>query len=327
MNHPIHAIFVHFPAGLIPVAVFFFLIFLYTKRAIFERISITLLGFSSIFLVLTVITGLLDWNDRYLFMFFPIIIIKIFFSIIALLIIVLIWSIRNKYSKNNNISSLSKTYGYILLNLILFPVIAVIAYFGSYLVYPVEVNNQGDSVRIGSAIYNKNCSSCHPYGQGIFDPLLFPGSSSNFGSASILHSKFISDKVVMLNYIRNPKRMPVVGVDKLSDADFDYIFKYLNYLKNGMSEEEIIDTIKIGTTIFKKFCSGCHKDSQLDKVVKDKSILSSKVFKTDTTFIEFLRKNTNRIKTLEMPIFDSVQISDSKVIILYNFLTTKRNNR
>lgn len=324
MNHPIHAMFVHFPAGLIPIAVLFFLLFLYTKRAIFERISITLLGFSSIFLIFAIITGVFDWSTRYLFLLFPIIIIKTFFSLIALLIIVLIWTIRNKYSKNNNISSLSRAYGYILLYLILFPIIAVISYFGGCLVYPSAINNHGDSVRIGSAIYIEKCNACHPYGQGIYDPLIFPGPKNNFGSASILHSELLSDKQLILNYIRNPKRMPAISSDNLSELDFNYVYTYLRYLKEGNSKTELTDSSDLDSSTFDSNCSGCHTNFLVLEKNGSRTIFASSVFNSDTSFYAFLRGNKNRIKNSKMPPFNSDQISDRNIFKLYKYLLTKK---
>jgi hypothetical protein len=110
------------------------------------------------------------------------------------------------------------------------------------MIYPNEVLSKGDNVKIGSEIYFSKCNSCHPYGQGIYDPLLFPGSEKNFGSASLLHSKLIEDSSAMLSYIRNPKRMPRISSNRLSEFDFKYIYDYLTYLKFG-------EILKINDTI------------------------------------------------------------------------------
>jgi uncharacterized membrane protein/cytochrome c5 len=325
MNHPIHAIFVHFPAGLIPIAVLFFLIFLFTKRLIFERISITLLGFSLIFLIFTIITGLYDWYTRYMNYLFPIIIIKIFLSIIVTLVIILIWNIRNKYAKNNSISLLSKTYGYITLYFCLFPLIAVIGFFGGSLVYPSENENHGDLVRIGSKIYIKNCSACHPYGQGIYDPLIFPGSSQSFGSASILHSALMNDENELLKYIRNPKRMPKVSNEKVSDADFYYLFKYLRYLKFGNDTTVSVDSNNSGNKIFMEFCDECHDNFKLGNDKNPDLIRRTKNLRTDNAFSGFIRGLSGRKENFEMPVFDSSQISEDKIKKLYKYLITKKN--
>ncbi len=323
MNHPIHSIFVHFPAGLIPIAILFFLIFLYTRRIFFERISITLLGFSLIFLGFAISTGVYDWYSRYMFFMFPIIIIKIFLSIILVLLIVLIWNIRNKHAKNNSISALSNNYGYILLFLLLFPVVLVIGYFGGNLVYPSELDSKGDMVRIGSKIYINKCYACHPYGQGIYDPLIFPGSKESFGSAAIIQSKFFDNKDMVLKYIRNPKKMPKLSEEQISNSDFNYIYEYLKYLKYGENIKLNIGDSAAGKKVFDESCSDCHDNfTILDQLGKG-TILSSTTLQNGQSFDHFLRTKTNRKINSSMPLFDSTHISSINLIHLYKYLQTK----
>lgn len=243
MNTPIHSIFVHFPAGLIPIAVLFFLIFLYTRRIIFERISISVLGFSFIFLIFSIITGLYDWLSRYHLFMSPVLILKFFLSLMLLSIITIIWITRNKYSNNNNISTLSRRYSYVLLYMSLFPITFVTGFFGAQLNHPIEKRFRADSIEIGSEIFRTKCATCHPYGQGIYDPLIFPDVNGSFGSASLVHSSLFGKPDSLLNYIRSPKNMPVIDDEKLSEFDFKYLYEYLKYLKYGEQKTTIKDTL------------------------------------------------------------------------------------
>ena len=241
MQFPFHSLVVHFPAALIPISLLMFLIFIYSRKLIFERISILLLGFSFIFLIFSVITGIIDWNNQYYLIFSPIFLLKIFLSIILSLLIISIWIIRNKHIKQNTLSNLSRGYSYILLYCLLFPVVAVLVFFGNYLIYPKNFIINDENVRVGYSLYINKCNSCHPYGQAIYDPFLFPGSEIEFGSKSVIHSKYIYDKSNLLNYIRNPKRMPAINKSNLSDYEFNFLFHYIKYLKNGNQDSLSFD--------------------------------------------------------------------------------------
>ena len=241
MQFPLHSLVVHFPAALIPISLLMFLIFIYSRKLIFERISILLLGFSFIFLFFSIITGIIDWNKHYYLTFSPIFVIKIFLSIILSLLIISLWIIRNKHIKQNTLSNLSRGYTYILIYCLLFPVVAVLIFFGKYLIYPQNFVTNDENVRVGYSIYINKCNSCHPYGQAIYDPFLFPGSEKEFGSKSVIHSKYIYSKSNLLNYIRNPIRMPAIDKNSLSDYEFNFLFHYIKYLKYGKQDSIYYD--------------------------------------------------------------------------------------
>lgn len=333
-DHPIHSIFVHFPAGLIPTSVIFFVLFLFFRKQVFELLSILLLNISLFFILLTITTGIYDWQTRYAGDFIPPIMIKFFLSIILFLIGTLIYILRKQRVKMHGNLSLSKYYSYILLNFLLLPTVIVIGYFGGDLIHHSSIKYNDSKLNYGFQLFNKKCNSCHPYGQELKSPFFFPSDSSgNYGSASLINSKLLNDGKIFISYVRNPKRMPPINLNYLPDDDLKYVIDFIYYLKNGYPKSEkfrqqnsnITDNeLKIGKKIFSDICVDCHPDGGniIEGKEKFRIIGSSKVSGSLDKFKIFLFNPESRNKNSEMPVFSKNDFPDTNIISLQKYLLT-----
>jgi uncharacterized membrane protein len=352
LEHPIHSIFVHFPAGLIPTSVIFFILYLYFRKQIFELVSILLLNISMFFILLTIATGLYDWQIRYNGYFIPPIMIKFFLSFIVFLLGVLIYILRKQKSKLKNAPPLYRSYGYISLYFVLVPLVVVIGYLGGELVYLSSSSFSNYNINSGSKLFFLRCNSCHPYGQGISSAFIFPGETSEtYGSANLINSPVLSNKSIFLEYVRHPKRMPPINEKSVTNEELNQIYGFIWYLKTGKNSSEekkeyeikiedtlkaeknllhektvdknnVEDTMKIGERIFKDNCVNCHPAGGNSMEGHEKYTIkgSRKINNSYNDFQKFLRNSSQRIKDSDMPIFSKEEITSKDVLFLQKYL-------
>jgi uncharacterized membrane protein/cytochrome c5 len=357
-DHPLHSIFVHFPAGLIPVSVCFFTLFLFFRKQVFELISILLLTISLFFTLLSIASGIYDWQVRFNGYFTQIIAIKFFLSLILFLLGILIYTYRKTKIKQQGYSSLLKNYFYITLFLSLLPITATIGYFGGELVYHSTISYTKYNLDEGSKLYNLRCNSCHPYGQGIKSSFQFPGENNEeYGSPALLTSSFLKNKSAFISYLRKPNRMPPFKTETLSDEKINYIYEYLLYLKNGIDTSKTgiqktnnanteinRDSVKVmenginkktdtqntksteyfikGNMVFSQICEGCHPNgnNSIPGMEKYKIKGSQKISGGFENFSKFLQDINYRMKGSKMPVFTKDDISQENLKNLFSYL-------
>jgi uncharacterized membrane protein/mono/diheme cytochrome c family protein len=347
-EHPIHSIFVHFPAGLIPTSVIFFVLYLYFRKQIFELISILLLNVSILFIFLAIVTGIYDWQIRYNGYFIPPIMIKFYLSFIILLLGVLIYILRKQRTKSKNSEPLYKYYGYISLYFVLLPLVVIIGYFGGELVFHSSSMYENYKINEGSKLYFLKCNSCHPFGQGISSAFIFPGDSAGvFGSPNLINSNLLLNKEIFKEYVRHPKRMPAFPEKSITNDELNQIFDFVMFLKKGNNNVEVqisekisvldtianktakkinsIDTMKRGENIFVENCASCHPNggNSIDGSEKYKIIGSQRIKASTANFIDFIRNTNSRIKNSAMPEFSEKDITGKDVEILQKYLVKK----
>ena len=163
-HHPIHPAEVHIPIGLIVGALLFRIAAALFRQPGLGQTAHHCTILAGIFIIPTVLFGLMDWQHFYAGAWlFP---IKIKLVLAVILIVLVFASIFLAHKKG--VGS-----GIVLLNYIVsFAVVVVLGYFGGNLVYGGGRPKAPETYLAGMDIFNRNCVSCHPKGGNIIDPSL-----------------------------------------------------------------------------------------------------------------------------------------------------------
>jgi uncharacterized membrane protein len=135
-RHP-HPMFVHFPIALSILPALFMILYLVTGVRSFEITAFHCLGAAIIFIPVGIVTGFFTWWLNYQAKPMKAVRIKIFFSLLLLVLAAIIFFWR--YFSPDLILSLSG-FGFIYLLLVLFliPVVSIVGWYGAKLTFPIE---------------------------------------------------------------------------------------------------------------------------------------------------------------------------------------------
>ena len=218
-KHPLHAMVVHMPAGMMVGAFLLAITGLLFKRAALAQSARHCFILVLIFFFPTVLFGFMDWQYYFSGAWLDEIIIKLTASgaLLVLLILGVLLGRRGKFGSKVVV---------IIYTLSVFAVMAA-GYYGAELAFGNRAPVAPPEYMAGEKIYMRNCNACHPYGGNIVNPKL-----------SVIGAPELIDSRIFLAYLRDPKQpkgsiaiMPIVPATKVTDEQatqlFDYITKVL----------------------------------------------------------------------------------------------------
>lgn len=219
-QHPLHPTQVHFPVGLIFGAFVLGLAGRVRHRPPLSRAALYCMILAMIWVLPTVITGLMDWKHFYagawLFPF------AMKFTLATVLAILLVVGGAVAFTRG------TESAGLIAVNALLLLTVATLGYFGGELVYgnraaavPAEsVLLQG--YEPGRTLYAANCGGCHANGGNVIKPEL-----------PVKNSPKTADFQSFRSWIRNPSPpMPTYSSTVLTDQQARDIFQYVTQVLN-----------------------------------------------------------------------------------------------
>lgn len=213
--HPIHPTEVHMPIGLIVAALVFRAAapLLHRPALIQTARHCTLLA--GIFLLPTVLFGIMDWEHFYRGAWLLPITIKVTLAVVLLVLVFL--SAYLAYRLGADSALLYANYG------VSFVVVVVLGYFGGNLVYGGERAEAPQVYAAGMKVFNDNCAACHPKGGNAIDP-----------SEPLVNSAATRDFDTFLAFVRNPRgpggvpgAMPPFPAAALSRQDASDLYDYV----------------------------------------------------------------------------------------------------
>ncbi len=211
-THPIHPTQVNMPIGLL-VGSFALILIASMSR---NKTMIGCVRFCAaaglIFLVPTVIAGIMDWQQYFSGAWiFPIKIKMVLAgALFFLLLIALIIS--------RNATEISKSVA-VLFTLCL-SIVIVLAYLGAELVFAGRTPPALPEYTVGREIFRSNCSGCHPYGANIV-----------VSKDHIWNSKLLEKPQYFSGWLRQPvPPMPAFSPIDLSDNQVSELYSYLDHL-------------------------------------------------------------------------------------------------
>ena len=134
MGHP-HPIAVHFSNGLIPVSVFFLLLFLVTRFQDAETVAFYTLVTGTLGSGLAILTGFYDWRKNYRSRWSPVFTKKLAAGVVAVIIGMVACAIRF-LSPELLDSVTAASVIYVAMNFIVLGCVAAAGYLGGKLVFP-----------------------------------------------------------------------------------------------------------------------------------------------------------------------------------------------
>jgi uncharacterized membrane protein len=215
-THPIHPPMTHMPIGLVAGALVLRLAAIFSDRAPLARASFYCLVLALIFVVPTVLVGVLDWQHYYSGAWVFPIKMKIALTILHFIFlgvgVILGW--RGKAESKLFLASCLLTF---------FAVVGL-GYFGGELALaPRLCPPASQEYQVGAKIYADFCAACHPNGGNIFD-----------ASLPVQGSKHLKDFDDFSNFMRHPHRhdgspptMPAFPPEKISDKQMRELFQYV----------------------------------------------------------------------------------------------------
>jgi len=215
--HPIHPTEVHMPIGLIVAALVFSVVAIGFRKPMLARTAHHCTILAGIFLLPTILFGLMDWQHFYAGEWIFAIRLKL---ILAVVLIILVFSSILLAGKKGVDSKL------VLGNYIAsFVVVVVLGYLGGNLVYG-SVSQQTKAAgkfHAGMEVFNNHCLSCHPKGGNVVDP-----------AKPLLNSRKTDKFDDFLAFIRHPQAsdgkaglMPNFSPKTLSTKDARDLFQYI----------------------------------------------------------------------------------------------------
>jgi predicted heme/steroid binding protein/uncharacterized membrane protein len=139
-RHP-HPMLVHFPIVFMISPLLFLILYLLTGEVSFETTSYHCLGAGTLFLIPAILSGFFTWWLNYFARPMMAVQIKIYCSFILLSIAMtaFIWRL---FQPEIIVSFNERSFVYIILIALLFPIVSVIGWFGATLSFPLEKGKQ-----------------------------------------------------------------------------------------------------------------------------------------------------------------------------------------
>lgn len=213
--HPIHPTEVHMPIGLIVGALIFGVLASRFRKPVLARTAHHCTVLAGIFLLPTILFGIMDWQHFYAGEWIFAIRLKLVLAVVLIILVVssIFLGLRKGVESR-----------WVLVNyLASFMVVVVLGYFGGNLVYGDHRSQVAEKYRAGMQVFNNHCGGCHPKGGNIVDPgrpLLNSGKTDNFND--------------FLAFVRHPAgrdgetgMMPTFSPQSLSDKEARNLYQYI----------------------------------------------------------------------------------------------------
>lgn len=223
-THPLHPTLVNIVIGLIVGAFVLAIIGLPGRRPSLACCARYCTITALVFLILTVFTGIMDWQHYFSGgWIFP---IKLKMGLAALLFVVIVLALIIGRDKEELSTPLVAVYFLCLV------FVAVLGYFGAELVFSGRTPPAGPEYAAGREIFRSHCSGCHPYGANIVH-----------AENHLWNSPQLKDPRYLAGWLRQPiAPMPVFSPAELSEDQIRELFAYLNPLFYKQSETEEAET-------------------------------------------------------------------------------------
>jgi uncharacterized membrane protein len=214
-HHPLHPTQVHIPMGLIFGAFVFGVWAKMRRRPIFGMAAWYCMILALIWLLPTIVAGLMDWKHFFAgALLFP---FKMKFILATMLIILLSIGMLIGLRSGTESNSL------IAINALCLLTVAGLGFFGGELVYgnkpapAISKDFHLDKYLSGRTLYTVNCGGCHANGGNTIKPEL-----------PVKRSPKTADFQIFLAWVRHPKApMPAYPVERLSNHQVMDIYQYI----------------------------------------------------------------------------------------------------
>lgn len=206
---PIHVTLVHIPMGLIIGAFFFALFSAFSRSKKLSVASYHCMGLAVLFLIPTILFGLMDWRHFYVGGWLFPIIIKMILAVIlfGLSSAVFLLGVAGKGSSKVTL---------FLCGVCVITVIAL-GWYGARIVYGESEQISSKNYPVGAKIFAVNCSTCHSGGGNKFEP-----------DQPLKTSDALKDFKDFLSQIRQPDEpMPKFTTSRIPDKDAKELFDYI----------------------------------------------------------------------------------------------------
>lgn len=215
-THPLHPTMVSMPIGLL-VGAFSLAAFAVGRRK--PRLltcARSCLVAALLFLIPTILAGLMDWQHYYAgALLTP---IKWKMAMAALLFMLLLAALIASRGREAN----GKPF-LVICGLALLPVIAL-GYLGGNLVFSGRTPPAPPKYAVGREIFRSHCSGCHPYGANAIKP-----------QHHLWDSGRLTNILTLTAWIRSPQPpMPKFGPDQISGKDAKELLAYLKFVLEEM---------------------------------------------------------------------------------------------
>lgn len=210
-THPLHPTMVSMPIGLLVGAFCLAAFAVGSRRTGLLACARSCLVIALLFLIPTVLAGLMDWQHYYSgALLTP---IKWKMGLAALLFVLLLASLIFGRGKETS----GKPF-LVLSGLALLPVIGL-GYLGGNLVFSGRTPPAPPKYAVGREIFRSHCSGCHPY-----------GANALKSSHHLWNSGRLTNILTFTSWIRSPQPpMPTFGPDRISDQDAKALLSYLKF--------------------------------------------------------------------------------------------------
>jgi uncharacterized membrane protein len=225
-SHPLHPTQVNMPIGLVVAAFVLLLVSFLMRGNGMARCARYCVALALLFLIPTIIAGIMDWQHYFSGGWIFPIRLKIGLAVI-LVVLLLVAFFMNRKSDGPSFSLLV-VYGLCLATVV------ALGYLGAELVFAARTPPTDQEFSGGRELFHAHCSGCHPYGSNIVD------------AEHILWDNLrLAKEDYLREWLRKPDSpMPVFSPDRLSDAKVKELFGYLNrvfyqkILSDSEEEEE-----------------------------------------------------------------------------------------
>jgi len=215
-THPLHPTLVSMPIGLL-IGAFFLAAFAVgcRKNGLLTCARSCLAG-ALLFLIPTILAGLMDWQHYYSgALLTP---IKWKMAMAALLFVLLLAALIASRGREVNGKTLL-----VICGLALLPVIGL-GYLGGNLVFAGRTPPAPPKYAVGHEIFRSHCSGCHPYGANAVKP-----------QHHLWNSGRLTNILTFTSWLRSPQPpMPTFGPDRISEKDAKALLSYLKFVLEEM---------------------------------------------------------------------------------------------
>jgi mono/diheme cytochrome c family protein len=217
--HPIHPTEVHMPIGLIVGALILCVSGRLWHRPALLQAAHYCTIIAGLFLLPTILFGLMDWQHFYSGAWlYP---IKVKLALAPALLVLVGLSIFLVQKKGIGTPMVLPNYT------ASFIAVVFLGYFGGDLVYADTKNKGSDPLAAGREVFDANCVACHANGGNVIVPAL-----------PLLNSSYTKSPAALLAFIRNPRLpggasgpMRAFPVEKISDRQAGDLY---NYIASGL---------------------------------------------------------------------------------------------
>ena len=207
--HPIHPALVHAPIGLVIGAFFFGWAGVLSRRETFGRTAIHCIALALLFWFPVVLSGLIDWEHFYAGA--PLFPIKMKMILAGALLILFAAGLFMGFKTGAGAKRLLAVYT------LCFFAAGLIGFFGAQLVYAQKTPRGADAFKAGAAVFEHNCTDCHPQGQNIIKP-----------DHPIIGSQKLKSLESFTGWIRKPVApMPTFSESNISNAQAKELYDYI----------------------------------------------------------------------------------------------------